>query len=77
MPFLLIEELVVEEIGRDKSFFMLVWRGIILKSIENVDIVCLFVELFAELVLLVDVGDGLQNKIMKKVDFIDWSNVGS
>jgi hypothetical protein len=77
MTFLLIEELVVEEIGAEKSFFMLVWRGIILKSIENFDIVCLFVELFAEMVLLVDISDGLQNKIMQKVDFIDWSNVCS
>jgi hypothetical protein len=31
MPFLLIKELVVEEIGAEKSFFMLVKRGIILK----------------------------------------------
>jgi hypothetical protein len=61
MPFLLIEELVVEEIGAEKSFFMLVRRGIILKSMENVDIVCLFVELFAEMVLMVDVSDGLED----------------
>ena len=72
MPFLLIEELVVEEIGAEKSSFMLVWRGIIIKSIGNNDIVCLFVELFAEMVLMVDVSDCLEDKIMKNAVFINW-----
>ena len=51
----------------------MVWIGFILKSIENNDIVCLFVELFAEMVLMVDVSDGLEDKIMKNDVFIDWS----
>ena len=32
---------------------------------ENVDLICLFVELFAEMVLIVDVTDGLDQKIIK------------
>ena len=71
--FLLIEVLVFDKIGEGKSSFMLVWRGIILKSIENNDIVCLFVELFDEMVLMVDVSDGLEDKIMKNDVFIDYS----
>ncbi len=51
----------------------MVWRGFILKSIENNDIVCLFNELFAEMVQMVDVSDGLWDKIMKNVVFIDYS----
>ncbi len=35
--------------------------------------VCLFVELFAEMVQMVDVSDGLEKKIIKKVVFIDYS----
>jgi hypothetical protein len=73
MPLLLIEELVVEEIGAEESSFMLVWSCIILKSIENNDIICLFVELFAEMVQMVDVSDGLEEKIMKNAVFIDFS----
>ena len=57
--------------SEEKSSFMLVRIGIIIKSIENNDIVCLFVELFAEMVLMVDVSDCLEDKIMKKVDFFD------
>ena len=55
-----------------KNLF-LCWLNVVLSSNskEKNDIVCLFVELFAEMVLMVDVSDGLQNKIMKKVDFID------
>jgi hypothetical protein len=50
---------------------MLVRSGIIIKSIGNNDIVCLFVELFAEMVQMVDVSDGLEDKIMKNAVFID------
>ena len=57
--------------SEERSSFMLVRSGIIIKSIENNDIVCLFVELFAEMVLTVDVGDGLEDKIMKNAVFID------
>ena len=32
---------------------------------ENVDLICLFVELFAEMVLIVDSCDGLDQKIIK------------
>ncbi len=74
MTFLLITVLLLEQIGEKKSSFMLVWRGIILKSIENTDIVCLFVELFAEMVQMVDISDGLEDKIMKNAVFIDWSS---
>ena len=45
--------------------------GIILKSLEKNDVVCLFAELFAEMVLMVYVSDGFEDKIMKKVVFID------
>jgi hypothetical protein len=63
MSFLLITVLILDEIGEVKSSFILVCRGIILKSLENNDIVCLFVELFAEMVQMVDVSDGLEDKI--------------
>ncbi len=69
----MITVLLLDEIGEVKSSFMLVWRGIILKSLENNDDVCLFVELFAEMVQMVDVSDGLEEKIMKKDVFIDYS----
>ena len=36
-------------------------------------IVCLFVELFAEMVQMVDVSYGLEDKIMKNAVFIDFS----
>jgi hypothetical protein len=61
----------VHKKSEEKSSFMLVRSGIIIKSIGNNDIVCLFVELFAEMVLTVDVGDGLEDKIMKNAVFID------
>ena len=56
---------------------LLCWFDVVLSSNskEKNDIVCLFVELFAEMVLMVDVSDCLEDKIMKKVDFIDWSTV--
>ncbi len=49
------------------------WFDVVLSSnsIENNDIVCLFVALFAEMLLMVDVSDCLEDKIMKKVDFFD------
>ena len=61
----------VHKKSEEKSSFMLVRSGIIIKSIENNDIVCLFVEFFAEMVLMVDVSDGLEDKIMKNAVFID------
>jgi hypothetical protein len=61
----------VHKKSEEKSSFMLVRSGIIIKSIGNNDIVCLFVELFAEMVLTVDFGDGLEDKIMKNAVFID------
>ncbi len=73
MSFFLIKILVVDEIGEVKSSFMLVWRGIILKSIENNDISCLFVELFAEMVLMAYVSDGLEDKIIQNVVLIQLS----
>ena len=52
---------------------LLCWFEVVLSSnlIEKNDIVCLFVELFAEMVLMVDVSDGLEDKIMKNDVFID------
>ncbi len=70
----MIEVLLLDEIGGVKSSFLLVWRGIILKSIENNDVVCLFAELFAEMVQIIDVSDGLEDKIMKNDVFIDYSS---
>jgi hypothetical protein len=61
----------VHKKSEEKSSFMLVRSGIIIKSIGNNDIVCLFVELFAEMVQMVDVSDGLEDKIMKNAVFID------
>ena len=63
----------VHKKSEEKSSFILVWRGLILKSIENNGIICLFVELFAEMVLMVDVSDGLEDKIIQNVVFIDLS----
>ena len=56
-----------------KKNLLLCWFDVVLSSnsIEKSDIVCLFVELFAEMVLMVDVSDCLEDKIMKKVDFFD------
>ncbi len=53
----------VHKKSEEKSSFMLVRSGIIIKSIEKNDIVCLFVELFAEMVLMVDVSDGIERKL--------------
>ena len=44
---------------------------LILKWIKNFDMICLFVELFVEMVLIVDVSDGLDQKIIKIIVFID------
>ena len=60
----------VNKKSEEKSSFMLVWRGLILKSLENNDVV----ELFAEMVQMVDISDGLEDKIMKNAVFIDWSS---
>ncbi len=56
-----------------KKDLHLCWFEVVLSlnSIENNDIVCLFVELFAKMVLMVDVSDGLEDKIMKNAVFID------
>ena len=69
----MIDDLDFDEIGEEKSSFMLVWRDLILKSLENNDVVCLLVELFAEMVQMVDVSDGLEDKIMKNFVYFDWN----
>ncbi len=56
-----------------KLLFLMVWRGIIVKWIEIIDMICLFVELLAEMVLMVDVSDGLDDIIIKIIVFMDCS----